>query len=135
MTQLHILKPDLTVRSVEWVAPLKYKCPDFKDMYDLVGTDCLEHVNVLWQGQKRHMFVDENGLSKALKFNLRATRIYWNATLKRNKRTDLLYNDLSVPCGIGRDDLLAMKDSKSPLAILNHSVIVGTALLWEGEME
>jgi len=45
-----------------------------KFMQDLLG-GYLESVHVLWEGAKRQAFVDEDGLSKRLPFNRKATVI------------------------------------------------------------
>ena len=135
MTILHIIQPSMKVISAEWKAPLKYKCPDYKDMYELLKTDCIEHVSVLWQGQHRHMFVDENGISNQLEANPKATRVYWNATLNRNNLKGLLYNDLSAPPVLNLIEAETLQSATNAGMLLHNAVIWGTALLWEGEME
>lgn len=44
----------------------------------------LEHVTVLYEGQRRDMLVDEEGLLKHLPVNEVATKIYWTASGARS---------------------------------------------------
>jgi hypothetical protein len=112
---------------------LRYGCPDLKWMRerldkepDIKEIDMIEHVNVLFQNKHCHMFVDEMGLLVAQPFNVRASRIYWNATLARSVNKDLVYNDLMQD---------ATYDRNHTLAQLNLHPIMGPALLWTGDME
>lgn len=70
------------------------------------------------------MFVDENGLLKrpVLAVNYKASAIYANATAARLKGTT--YDDLDVDPPWSPDSLR-----------IAGFVIVGTALLWLGELE
>lgn len=126
MTIYHIIKPDDSVESLDWGdKPLEYGCIPFSHLKHLIG-GYVEHVSVHWQGRRHHMFVDENGHSKGLKANRRATRIYWNATFSR-KHKDLIYSDLSQPTDVQVPD--------DPDFISGLPLIVGVAVLWEGDME
>jgi len=48
----------------------------------------LEHVAVLHEGERRDMFVDENGIEKGLPLNPEATAIYRNNTMTQYPETD-----------------------------------------------
>ena len=41
-----------------------------------------EHVSVLCNGKRTDMFVDETGHLKSLPINIRATAVYWEATMQ-----------------------------------------------------
>ena len=63
----------------------------------------LEHVNVFWEGEYCHMFVDEEGLLKSNpRFNILGTVIYWNNMLTHrpeqthNLRSHLIVGDAVV---------------------------------------
>jgi len=45
-----------------------------------------EHVNVLYKGERRDMFVDEAGVQYGLPVNAEATDIYWAARLRREPK-------------------------------------------------
>jgi hypothetical protein len=131
MTLLHTIYSDGTYKSEEWEGALEYAAPPFRalkgrlEVADPIHARCdIEHVNVWWHGKLAHMFVDEMGRYKPVRRNNRATRIYYNMTLKREHRDELLYDDIaqdpkSLPIGIEQPGFL----------------IVGVALLWEGDME
>ena len=106
---------------------LEYKCPKFSVMKELLKQadaqfDLIEHVSVLWQGERCHMFVDEMGLYKPYQINYKATRIYYNNTVAR-RRPDLVYKDLNEPA------------QGSAVELIYTARIVGPALLWTGGME
>jgi len=132
MSLLHTIYSDGTYKSEEYTGPLEYACVPFSDLKkrlhdsDAVHQGCdIEHVNVWWNDKHAHMFVDETGLYKPAKRNDRATRIYYNMTCKREHREKLLYTDLAA--------------EPNPLALIEIEqpgyAIVGTALLWEGDMK
>jgi len=127
MNMLHLLKVDGTVETEDYQGPLVYACPPWdwiKDRLGLRAHENLEHVSVLWQDRYCHMFVDEEGLMHGLKRNDRATRIYYNATVcRQQKGTNFVYSDLSV-------DPRQQTVDETP-----GFMIVGPALLWEGDME
>lgn len=131
MTVLHTILPDGTYRSEEWEGPLEYACPPFRALKgrleeaDSIHEGCdIEHVNVWWNGKLAHMFVDETGRYKPARRNDRATRIYYNMTMKREGRDQLLYEDLE------------QEPKNLPIGIEQPGYdIVGAALLWEGDME
>jgi hypothetical protein len=132
MTTLHTIFSDGTYKSEEYTGPLEYACVPFHDLQrrladsDPVHHGCdIEHVNVWWNDKLAHMFVDETGRYKPVKRNDRATRIYYNMTCKRERREKLLYTDLTA-----EPKPLALIEIEQP----GHE-IVGTALLWEGDME
>jgi hypothetical protein len=130
MTTLHTILSDGTYKSEEYTGPLEYACIPFRDLKarlaasDPVHAGCdIEHVSVWWNGRVAHMFVDEAGRYKPTKRNDRATRIYYNMTLKHERRDNLIYTDLSA--------------DPQPLTMFEEPGfdIMGTALLWEGGME
>lgn len=126
MTKLHLIEVDGTVKTQEWAGELEFSCPPFHLMRPMIGLgayESLEHVSVLWQGKRAHMFVDEEGLRKGLLRNERATRIYYNATLARRRSTNWIYSDMAV-------DPKQQRIDEEP-----GFFIVGPALLWEGDMD
>lgn len=131
MTLLHTIYADGTYKSEEWEGPLEYAAPPFRvlkgrlELADPVHAGCnIEHVNVWWHGKLAHMFVDETGRYKPACRNERATRIYYNMTLKREGSDKLLYEDL------------AQSPKSLPIGIEQPGYdIVGAALLWEGGMK
>jgi hypothetical protein len=59
----------------------------------------IEHVSVLYEGQRSHMWVDEEGATGwrdgyPLPVNKRATEIYWEASRRGGKR----HNYFDSPC-------------------------------------
>jgi hypothetical protein len=126
MTMYHVIKPDGTVTSEDYVGPLKYGTPAWSTFRQWIGLDeddLIEHVSVLWKGKKAHMFVDEEGRMHNLLINKKATAIYYNYTLQRHRFHT--YNDLSKD-----------PDPAELLAVMEPGFdIVGTAILWEGDME
>lgn len=129
MTLLHVIRTDGTYSSEPYTGPLKYKCPPWGKLEELVGCSGVEHVNVLWKGRAAHMFVDDVGLFKYLPQNKRASRIYGNNTIARTLQTlhsPLIYNDLTQNPVPDRGDWQFPWD---------QFMIAGTAVLWEGEME
>lgn len=63
----------------ETVTEIEHR-PTLDQMRDLIGGGYVELVRVLWEDKPTQMFVDEEGLIKALPYNARATEIYMNAT-------------------------------------------------------
>lgn len=127
MTMYHVIKPDGTVVSENYVGALEFGTPAWSYMRQLIGlkeNQNLEHVNVLWKGKAAHMFVDEDGIMHRLPRNEKATRIYYNYTLRRyhSKPEKYMYNDLT-------------KDPNSAYVEIPGFQILGTAFLWEGDME
>lgn len=125
MTMFHVIKPDGSYTSGEYVGTLEFGTPAWSFMRQLVEikeNESLEHVSVLWQGKQAHMFVDEEGRLHNKPRNEKATRIYYNNKVfftDKNK----IYDDLS-------------KDPKTDrIEELEGFDIVGTAVLWEGDME
>lgn len=124
MTQLHTIYPDGAVASEDYAGPVEYRAPPFAEMRHRLRCDTVEHVSVLWKGRPCHMFVDEDGRAKELPRNERATRVYYNATLRRRGETAYLYDDLSSPA------------NRLPRGFEDPGFyIVGAALLWEGDLE
>jgi hypothetical protein len=123
---LHVIKPDGTVMSAVWEGKLQYGTPPFAKMYPLIGCDQIEHVSVLFQGRRMHMFVDENGwISHPQKrFNWKASAIYANWRFYNEGFTHFVYSDFSA-------EPLACEDCY----VRNQLCIAGTALLWEGDMK
>lgn len=130
MSLLHIIRADEdnTYESKEWTGELEYACPPFSEIRKLIGLEpdsMIEHVAVLWKGKRAHMFVDEIGAIRGLPRNERATRIYYNATISRRGLNRLVYV---------YDDLT--KDPYQQILVEEPGFqIVGTAALWEGDME
>ncbi len=73
--------------SVEWDAEPGFDAIN-KLVQPLIGGGHIEHVAVLHDGQRRDMFVDEEGRLKGMKRNERATAIYRTAWLSRNPGAD-----------------------------------------------
>lgn len=87
-----------------------------------VASGHVEHVTVLYQGKRAHLFVDDEGALKGATPNKRASALYANATRSRGgERPELLYRDiLKEPQP--RDFL---RDEKGQIAVIS-----GTALFW-----
>jgi hypothetical protein len=118
--------------TTEYEGPLEYKCVPFADLRKMLGMeghDLIEHVSVLWQGKPHHMFVDEEGRLRGKPLNPIATRIYWNATLQRRGKADLIFDDLTA------NFLLKPAQLRTLPVELADAYIVGPAILWEGDME
>jgi hypothetical protein len=124
---LHVIKFNGVFDSAEYEGRLEYKCPPFKVIRDLIAGEpapelTVEHVSVLWQGKHCHMFVDEDGRAKGLPRNDKASRIYYNYTWEREHKTRFIYDNLHKPGLVIGDESPGFD-------------IVGTAVLWEGDME
>jgi hypothetical protein len=111
---LHVIETDGAVTSVSFSTP-----PTFDDIRQWVSCETLEHVSVLFKGREAHMYVDEDGLSKDLPLNHRASRIYANVLLSRIGRPT--YDDLTIEPSRG-----VVISQDRPL------IIVGRAVLWCG---
>jgi hypothetical protein len=125
MTMYHVIKPDGTFVSEDYVGALEYGTPAFATLRQLIGikeNETLEHVTVLWKGKRAHMFVDEDGRMHKKPRNEKATRIYYNFTFQRFRYSQ--YNDLT------QHPNPADRFFEEP-----GFDIVGTAILWEGDME
>jgi hypothetical protein len=89
-TTYHILATDgeRTTRTVEWPRDPGYD--RIKALIEpiLGAGNWLEHVAVLHEGQRRDMFVDENGHSKRLPRNEVATEIYRSNWLTQHPGVD-----------------------------------------------
>lgn len=59
-----------------------------KVLSPLTGDNCPEHVAVLHEGERRDMFVHESGHLIGLPRNEDATKIYRNASLRREPNRD-----------------------------------------------
>jgi hypothetical protein len=131
MTMLHVIKPDGTFTSEDYVGELVSGTPAWAHLRKLIGlkeNDLVEHVSVLWKGEQAHMLVDEEGIRHNLTPNVRATRIYYNNMLNRAELTKpLVYNDLNV------DPTLSVSEWQT--FYQPGYQIVGNAVLWEGDME
>lgn len=129
----HIISPNGEVKTAEYEDVLEFGCIPFAQMREMLGFPegtLLEHVNVLWRGKRAHMFVDEEGLLRnpPLPFNQAATRVYWNATMQREGRTEMIYDSFfENPNYLGRLEDPCDREDLAP--------IVGPALLWEGDLE
>jgi hypothetical protein len=123
VTLLHVIETTGIVTSQNYMGELEFACPPLGYLRALVPlASDIEHVFVWFKDKQCHMFVDEHGRRKRLRRNEKATRVYYNAVFKR-ERVPLIYNDLSYPV------------VPLPLLEINGFDIVGTAVLWEGEME
>lgn len=126
MTMLHVIRPDGTYTSEDYVGELTYGTPAWATLRELVGlkeNELLEHVSVLWKGKQAHMLVDEEGRLHKKPYNEKATAIYYNCTFQRHRF--FTYNDLAKP---------------PPRSLITAIIspgfdIVGNAVLWEGGME
>lgn len=131
MSKLHLIPvmEDVTTIDVPQTH-LEYGDENWEQMRKFIGEEFMEHVSVWFDGKPAHMFVDENGLAKALHMNPKGTRVYWNNTFRRETNMpELQYNDLTKT-----------PFPPPPLKIINKwrlegFLIVGPAALWEGEME
>lgn len=73
--------------SVEWPNEPGFDAIN-KMVQPLIGGGHIEHVSVLHDGERRDMFVDEEGRVKGMPRNDRATAIYRTAWLSRNPGGD-----------------------------------------------
>lgn len=88
-THYEIIRPDgtRTMEVVDWDDNPGYD--RLKLLIDpLLSGAWLEHVTVLYNGQRRDMFVDENGHGKDLPYNDEATKIYRNNWLTQHPDVD-----------------------------------------------
>lgn len=89
-----------------------------------------EHVSILADGNRMHLFCDDNGLAFKLPPNLRASLLYANATLKMSEREPysldhiLTSSEASRFCRFADYQLMSQRDL----------FVVGDCLLWTGEM-
>jgi hypothetical protein len=97
-TTYHILAIDgsRTTHIVEWPRDPGYRAIQTLIEPILAGGN-LEHVAVLHEGQRRDMFVDEDGHSKRLPRNEAATRIYRTNWLTQHPGVD----PEELPCIVG----------------------------------
>lgn len=124
---LHVIPPSGPVESAPWKGKLESGTPEWRAMEKLIGcrVNHIEHVLVLFNAERRHMFVDEIGaLTTGRILNYRASAIYANWSLISNDLSRWLYRDLSKMPELapGRYEEIGL-------------CIYGTALLWEGVME
>jgi hypothetical protein len=95
--------------------------PAWDDIKIFLDGANVEHVSVLFNGKPAHMYVDEDGLSKTLPFNRKATRIYANLSLRNS--------------GLPTYDDLTKQPPRGVVCIGPHTLaIVGRALLWTGRV-
>lgn len=88
VTEFTLMRPDGTAENGTADLAEQPGYATLKALLDpLLGGD-LEHVSVLHDGERRDMFVHETGALDGLPRNEAATRIYRNATLTREPRTD-----------------------------------------------
>ena len=136
MTLLHTIYPDGRVESNNYNGPLLYSCPPDDYMKRIIAgpIERIEHVNVLWQDRRCHMFVDEMGKVREppLVQNRKATRVYWNATWRRLAVGVLVYADLEKPDTIDQDTWADLPLNVRSMMYTDMPHIYGTALLWEG---
>lgn len=91
------------------------RLPDLRQLQnEYLNGEWGEHVTVLWNGKRAHMFVDETGALKLLEPNAKATAIYHNATRSRAKLT--LYGNL--------------QDKPDDYMLADAPLIYGRAVFW-----
>lgn len=77
MGKLHIYKPGQPVEVIE-----RDQCPSLAEMQAMVG-GYIEIVDVMFNGKRCQMIVDEDGFGKQLRVNESATTIYHATALRR----------------------------------------------------
>ena len=90
-----------------------------------------EHVSVLVDGQRMHLFCDDNGHAFQLPPNLRASLLYINATLKFKGREpySLAHILESTP-----DTAKFIRHSDYALMANESLFVVGDCVLWTGDL-
>lgn len=131
----HLIEPSGTVTTAEWTGGLEYGCIPYDRIRELLSYKEIDHVSVIWRGRPAHMFVDELGLMHELQVNPKATRIYMNATFRREGLHDFVYEDLERSPMFGDSTDFAKNLQARVLVYSFRSMIVGRALLWEGGLE
>ena len=132
MTKLHVISTEGFVSSQDYKGALVNGAPHFSLIKELIGGGYVEHVNVLWKGKPAHLFVDEDGHFKKLKFNAKATRIYWNNSFRKMHLQAWEYDNLSIKAQFAQT--LPMPDVAKRF-IESAAPILGIAVLWEGKFE
>lgn len=129
----HIIEPSGNVHSSVWTGELENACIPVSRVRELLSIQHIEHVYVIWKGRPAHLFLDELGYLHELQVNPKATRIYMNATLRREGLHDYLYEDLAASPMFKVVDL---QDSiRARILIHAAKMVLGRALLWEGGYE
>lgn len=97
--------------------------PSYVSMKKFIECETLEHVSVLFDGKPAHLFVDEDGSTKELPVNERASAIYANVLRSR----------YGLPT---YDDMTKTPPShvKTMLEFGRPIVILGRAVLWTGNL-
>lgn len=132
-TAYHIIEPSGGVHSGIWTGQLDDACIPHSRICELLSIREVEHLTCIWQGRPAHMFVDEFGYMHDAAVNPKATRIYMNATLRRNGHLAFLYENLADSPLFKITDL---QDSlKARILVRSAHIILGRALLWEGGYE
>lgn len=114
MSKLYTIETDGSFLEQDVPSP-----PPWNYIKGVIGCRTMEHVAVLFNGKPAHMYVDEDGISKELSINLRASRIYSNVTLRRAGLPT--YDDLTEPLPGG----LVSVGSR-------ELKVVGRVVLWTG---
>lgn len=87
--RMTVYLPDGSERVVETDLPPRPTLDQIKKVLEpIFGNNYTEHVSVLVDGQCTDMFVDEDGLTKRLPRNEKATVIYRNNWLTQRPNTD-----------------------------------------------
>jgi len=128
--RMHLIDTNNTVISTNYLGRLSEGAPPLEVLREMIGCKWIEHVSVLWKGERKSMFVNEEGLLEDRMINPKATRIYWNATLQRMHHPQLIYADLDKPPAFTLEE-----SGIAYLFLSTASHIVGKAVLWEGDFE
>jgi hypothetical protein len=108
-----------------WSGRLECGVPPIASIAKLIDVPkgYVERVHVMYKGKRYSMFVDENGKRRTVPIlNWKASAVFANATMVSNGLGAAVYNDLL------EDPVM-----HPAMLISNGLVIVGDAVLWEGE--
>lgn len=85
-----------------------FKYSDINLLQSIIG-GYVEYVSVWYDGKPATLIVNEDGLTKGLPPNARATSIYWTATILG--KTGVAFNPLTDPLIVGNAVLLPISKS------------------------
>lgn len=131
-TKYHIIEPSGTVLTAVWKGKLEDGTIPRVLMQEMLGIRELEHVSVIWPGALAHMWVDELGLMHGREVNPKATRVYLNASFRRVGLHEFLYEDLAANPAFHMRHM--EQYAKARIIVGSTKMILGKALLWEGEL-
>lgn len=128
MNRLILFQPGATGTWEEFV--IENSEPDHEDIMKILQprSGIWEHVSILLDGQRAHLFVDDNGRAFNLEPNVRASIMYANNSLKKIGRQPYSLEHL-----LSEEKKLASWDDIQ-FILDNSLIIVGPALLWTGEL-